>query len=227
MAQPLYLGEEEHRLVSDAVSAAEAHTSGEIVTVIAERSDGYTDIALAWSILVAFTALAVVAAIPDFYLGLVERVFDLWGHRWTEREVLTLALGIGVVKFISMMLLQLIRPLKFFLIPGPIKTRRVHERATGFFRVGAEQRTVGSTGILVYLSMREHRAEILADRAIAEKVPPETWGEAMAVLLAEIREGRVAEGMAAAVAEVGKVLAEHCPRLEDDRNELPDRLIEV
>ena len=81
--------------------------------------------------------------------------------------------------------------------------------------------------MLLYLSMREHRAEIVADQPIAEKVPAEVWGEAMADMLAEIKEGRIAEGLAAGVRDVGKVLSEHFPRAEDDQNELPDRLIEV
>jgi len=42
-----------------------------------------------------------------------------------------------------------------------------------------------------------------------------------------VREGRVADGMVAAVAEVGQVLAPHFPRADDDVDELPDRLIEV
>jgi putative membrane protein len=75
--------------------------------------------------------------------------------------------------------------------------------------------------------MREHRAEILADAAIAAKVAPEVWGEAMAAMLAELKQRRVGHGIVAAVERVGAVLAEHLPRAEDDVNELPDRLIEL
>ena len=39
------MSEADHKIVSDAVAAAELHTSGEIVPVIAEESDGYSDIA--------------------------------------------------------------------------------------------------------------------------------------------------------------------------------------
>ena len=81
--------------------------------------------------------------------------------------------------------------------------------------------------MLLYLSMRERRAEIVADEAIVSKVAPEAWGKAMADMLAEIRQGRVAEGLAAGIRDVGEVLSEHFPRAEDDVNELPDRLIEV
>ena len=80
---------------------------------------------------------------------------------------------------------------------------------------------------MIYLSMREHRAEIIADEPIAVKVAAEVWGEAMADMLTEIKQGHIAEGMAAGIRDVGVVLAEHFPRSEGDVNELPDRLIEV
>ena len=70
-----YLNDAEHAEVSAAVAAAEAHSAGEIVTVLAEQSDGYSDIQLAWSVLVGTMALAVYAAFPDFYFGLIERIF--------------------------------------------------------------------------------------------------------------------------------------------------------
>jgi putative membrane protein len=113
------------------------------------------------------------------------------------------------------------------LTPAPIKHARVHARALTCFRVGAESRTTGHTGILIYVSLAERRAEIIADQAIASKVAPEVWGDAMAALLSGIRAGAAGDGMVSAVEQVGKVLAQHFPRADDDINELPDRLIEI
>jgi len=227
MASPSILSADDHRRVSEAVARVEEQTAGEIVTILAERSDGYTDVALAWSALVAFLALSALAIAPDFYLHMVDRVLNLWTLDWTPREVLLLALVAASAKFGSMMLLQLWQSLKFWLIPPPIKSARVRQRAVRAFRIGAERRTTGRTGVLIYLSMREHRAEIVADEAIASKVDPAVWGDAMTAMLAELREGRIADGMIAAVERVGAILAPHFPRAGDDVNELPDRLIEV
>ncbi|MEO6093761.1 MAG: hypothetical protein ABIT04_09090 [Novosphingobium sp.] len=221
------LSDAEHAQVSAAVAAAEAHSAGEIVTIIAERSDGYSDVALAWSALVGLLALAALAIWPDFYLGIYEWISGGWVLHWTPRGLFTLAALVFGIKFGAVWLLQLWAPLRFALIPPAIKHDRVRARAVGFFKVGAERRTHGRTGILIYLSAREHRAEIVADAAIAGKVPAEVWGEAMAAMLAHLREGRVADGMCAAIERVGAVLAEHFPRATDDVNELPDRLIEV
>lgn len=227
MANRKTLSEADHRRISEAVAKAEARTSGEIVTIMADRSDGYTDVALAWSVLVAFLALSALALAPDFYTGLYERLFGGWGHEWTHRGLFTLALGFAVLKFAGMLLIQLWPPLKFALVPSQVKTARAHERAVRAFRIGAERRTTGRTGVLIYLSMREHRAEIVADEAIASKVDPDVWGDAMAAMLAQVRTGAIAEGMVAAIEKVGDILEPHFPVCASDVNELPDRLIEV
>jgi len=222
-----HLSEAEHEAVSAAVSAAEGNTAGEIVTVVTDRSDGYTDVALVWAAAAAFTAIAALTFFPDFYLGLVDRLLGKWNAEWTPRGIFGLALLVGILKFAGMWLIQLWPPLKYFLIPGPIKSHRVNRRAIEIFKVGTDRRTTGRTGILIYLSMRERRAEIVADEAIASKVAPEVWGEAMAAMLAELKRGHCGAGVVAAVERVGKVLAEHLPRAEGDVNELPDRLIEL
>ena len=217
----------DHDRISAAVTTAEAHSAGEIVTIVTDRSDGYWDVALAWAAVIAATAILALSLAPAFYLGLIDRVTGAWGNEWTPGEIFAVALGVATLKFLGMLAIQLWQPLKFWLAPPPVKSRRVLARAITCFKVGAERRTHGRTGILIYLSMREHRAEIVADAAIAGKVAPEVWGDAMAAMLPEIKAGRIADGMVAAIERVGAVLAEHFPRDENDTNELPDRLIEV
>ena len=227
MAQQFILSDADRTAVSDAVFAAEARSAGEIVTIMADRSDDYHDLALWWSVFVAFLALAVVAWAAPVYLSLIDRITGAWQSDWHPGKVLALALFITSVKFFGMYLLLLWKPLRLALVPGWLKHRRVKARAITSFKIGAERRTHGRTGVLIYLSLAEHRAEIVADEAIAAKVAPEVWGAAMATLVGEIRAGRAAAGMIGAVEQVGTVLAEHFPRAEGDINELPDRLIEV
>src|SRR5688500_2215511 len=166
----------DHDRGSAAVAAAEARSAGEIVTIVTERSDGYWDVALAWAALVAATALMALSLFPDFFLGKVDWLTGAWANEWTPGEIFALALGVATLKFLGMLALQLWQPLKYCLIPPPVKARRVLIRAITCFKVGAERRTHGRTGILIYLSLREHRAEIVADAAIVSKVAPEVWG---------------------------------------------------
>ena len=107
--------------IAAAVTQAETHSSGEIVTVLSPCADGYWDVALAWSAFVALLALAVLDMAPAFYLGLVDRVLGRWGEVWTPRDVLSLALTVATLKFAGMVLLQLWQPLRLWLVPPAIK----------------------------------------------------------------------------------------------------------
>lgn len=221
------LSPEDNARIAEAVGAAEAHANGEIVTVVAHASDDYADVALAWSALVAGLALLVLTLATGFYLALVDGVLGLWDHQWRPHEVFELALLVGTVKFAGMWLLLLWRRLRLMLTPGPIKARRVRARARTAFRLAAQGRTQGATGVVIYLSVAERRAEIIADASIAGKVAPEVWGDAMHAMLAHFRETRVADGVIAGVAAVGAVLAQHFPRDAKPGNELPDGPIEL
>jgi putative membrane protein len=220
------LSEQDHALVSAAVTAAETTTDGEIVTIVTGRSDAYHDVGLHWAVLAMLLAITAVAVAPDFYIGLLDRLAG-WQHQWTTRELLTILLVFVTLKFLGVRLILAWMPLRMALTPRATKTRRVRRRAIELFKASAEKRTASRTGVLLYLSLAEHQAEIVADEAIHARVTPETWGAAMAALVDAVRAGRPGDGMAAAVAQIGMVLAEHFPRTGTDPNELPDRLIEL
>lgn len=217
----------DHDLVTAAVAAAEEQTSGEIVTVIAAQSNDYDDVALVWASVIAFLAMSVIALFPEFYRGLYDRLTGGWGHELTANQWLGTVIAIGVIKWIGMWLILLWRPLRIWLTPRAILAARVRARAIDLFKVGTEAKTLGRTGVLLYVSLREHRADIVADEAIAAKVTPEVWGDAMAALIDRVRQGKPGEGMAEAVRQMGVVLAAHFPRGSENPNELPDRLIEL
>ncbi|BBD98746.1 hypothetical protein SAMIE_1022470 [Sphingobium amiense] len=214
-------------LVTAAVTAAEADTSGEIVTIVARRSDSYHDVGLSWAAAAVFIALALMAAFPAHLRALLSMLMLDWEHELADWKLLTGLLGLLILKFLVVRYLLAIMPLRMLVTPRATKARRVRRRAILLFRTAAEARTHGRTGVLLYLSLDEHRAELVADSAINTKVAPEVWGDAMAALVAAIRDGRPGEGMADAVRQIGVVLAEHFPREADDINELPDRLIEL
>lgn len=217
----------ERKAISDAVLAAEAGTSGEIVTIVADRSDSYHDAGLHYAVLAMFVGLAVFAAWPNWYLGLLGVFSGGWVHEPSLMRILTSLWVILAVLFLIVRYGLNYMPLRLWLTPKATRRRRVRRRALELFKVGTEARTAGRTGILIYLSLGEHMAEIVADKAIHSVVPDTDWGDAMAALIREVREGRIADGMIAAIGQVGTILASHLPRAHDDVDELPDRLIEL
>ena len=59
------MSEADHAQVSAAVAAAEAGTSGEIVTVVAGCSDSYRDAALHYALLAMLAVPAALAVLPE------------------------------------------------------------------------------------------------------------------------------------------------------------------
>jgi putative membrane protein len=221
------LSEADHDRVSAAIAAAEARSDGEIVAVATPISDPYHDVALHWAVAVLILVLAWAAWRPDWLAWWYDRLTGGWHAEPSLGELLTFLMILAVFKFTAALLILKWMPLRLALTPGATKQRRARRRAIAIFKAAAERRTVGRTGILIYLSMAERRAEIVADEAITKVTTPETWGDAMAALLADVREGRLGDGMVAAIEGVGAVLSEHFPRSHADTNEIPDKLIEL
>ena len=217
----------DRKKVSAAIAAAEASSNGEIVAVATPLSDPYHDVALHWALVPLFAVLAWAAWRPTALVWWYDFLFGGWQPDPTLGQLFTLLMVFAALKFTVALLILKWMPLRLALTPAATKHRRVRRRAVTIFRAAAERRTMGRTGVLIYLSMGERRAEIVADEAILKVTDDHTWGEAMAALLEHVREGRPGEGICAAIERVGGVLAEHFPRSDGDTNEIPDKLIEL
>jgi putative membrane protein len=223
----MHLTDDDRQKVSAAIAAAEANSNGEIVAVATPISDPYHDVGLHWALVPLFAVLAWAAWRPTALVWWYNFLLGGWRPEPTLSQLLTLLMFFAALKFTVALLILKWMPLRLALTPPATKHRRVRRRAISIFKAAAERRTAGRTGILIYLSMAEHRAEIVADEAILKVTDGHTWGEAMAALLVEVKEGRPADGIVAAIERVGVVLAEHFPRSADDTNEIPDKLIEL
>ncbi|MEA3030140.1 MAG: putative rane protein [Sphingomonadales bacterium] len=221
------LSQEDHDLVTAAVTAAERSSDGEIVTIVAARSDAYHDVALHYCVLAMLLVPAGLAFVPQAWIDWAATLVLGWNAELTRETVMLYLFAKLAGAFLVVRLILAYQPLRLALTPGATKTRRVHRRAVELFRTGCELKTRGRTGVLLYLSLAERRAEIVADKAIADQVGPEVWGEAMAALVEQVKAGHAGRGMALAVEKVGAVLAPILPPTGDNPNELPDRLIEL
>jgi putative membrane protein len=221
------LSDADHDKVSEAIAAAEAKSNGEIVAVATPISDAYHDVALHWALIPLFAVLAWAAWRPTALVWWYDFLLGGWQPEPTLSQLLTLLMVFAALKFTVALLILKWMPLRLALTPGSTKQRRVRRRAVTVFKAAAERRTAGRTGVLIYLSMAERRAEIVADEAIVKVTDEHVWGESMAALVAAVRDGRPADGICAAIERVGVVLEEHFPRSAGDINEIPDKLIEL
>jgi putative membrane protein len=194
---------EDYQAVAAAIRQAETKTSGQIVCVLAHASSAYAHIPILWaSVLALFTPWPLI----DFTQWSVQRIF-----------LLQLAIFIVAALVFSWM------PLRLLLVPRALQRARAHRAALEQFMVRGISRTRYRTGVLIFVSLAEHYARIVADEGIAAKVENAEWQAAIEALTAHMRDGRIAAGFTAAIERCGAVLARHAPP-DGSPNELPDRL---
>jgi putative membrane protein len=191
--------------IGDAIAAAERATSGEIVAVIAAESSTYLYAPVLWA-----AAIALIVPWPLIY--------------FTWLSVYWIYL-IQLAVFAASLALLLPPRVRVWLVPSSVKKSRAHRRAVEQFLAQNLHTTEGRTGVLIFVSMAERYAEVLADSGIESRVPKGTWQAIVDDLVGHIGAGRHADGFIAAVTTVGVHLAQHFPPGSADHNELPDHLI--
>ena len=100
-----------------------------------------------------------------------------------------------------------------------------HAEAIRQFLAQGLHLTARRTGVLIFASVAEHHAEIVADTGINEKVDQAAWQDAVDAMIAAIKDGRPADGFVAAVERCGALLARHFPPGAINRDELPNKLV--
>ena len=214
--------------IQAAVRKVEATTSGEIYCVITPASSHYAETPIAWAAAVALLAPAILL-LAGFHVSIPE-FFSIWSAEqvtqaieMSVRRALIGTLVLQAVLFVATALIVELPPVHRALTPGRLKRHRVRRRAAEQFLAKNLHLTRERTGVMIYVSLDERMAELIADDGVARHVEPHVWDKAIAALAQGLRRGEPALGFEAAIAMCGEVLAEHFPaRPGDNPNELPD-----
>jgi putative membrane protein len=189
--------------IEAAVKKAEATTSGEIVVELTSHSRHWNTEALLYALAVCF-------------IGMIAGFFCTHDSGWGVYYDATQALlwgGIGfVVAYFGW---------GRFLKRNERRRKVVWNRALGSFHQITPTR--GLTGVLIFVSLEEDQAAIVADKGIASKVPEDYWRKPHTLIVEAMKLGKHAEGIVGAIEMMAVELAAHFPRESDDINELPDK----
>ena len=162
--------------ISMAVLDAEKKTTGEIVPMIVAQSDDYPG---------ARWRLAITVSLLFGFLtySCIDHSDPIW-ILWAQIPGLYIGYWLGIFHFI----------LKPFLSNSKIK-EEVHQRALQAFFSHNIHLTKERTGILIMVSVFEHRVEILADTGINAKVSKETWENILLEMVSKIKSNELADGI--------------------------------
>lgn len=200
-----FISSKDAERISDAITKAERMTSGEIVAVVAEQSSRYQHVPFMWAALLALI-------VP----------WPLIHFTWMKVQWIFL---IQLLVFLALLALAWQPKVRVALVPKSISNANVRRRASEQFIAQNLHTTTGRTGVLIFVSIAEHRVEIIADSGIDARVPPGTWQSIVDEFTREIGHGKAVDGFIHAIERIGAHLSEHFPPGAIDPNELPDHLI--
>lgn len=205
-----FLTDAEITKISAAVKKAEVGTSGEIVPMIVRRS-------------------SVIGHLP-FYVGLI--VFSLvslalleWSQLWVRSWWGLPIAGVFLICFLMGAVLARSMVLQRWLIPAQDREFQVWNRAHAEWAANHLKHTEKRTGILLFVSIMERKAIILADEGIAKYYPESTWQEVIDILSAHLHRKEWSKGFELAVERCGEILRTHLPTQAVNKNEISDRII--
>lgn len=197
----------DHARISQAIAEAERQTRGEIVCVLAHASSDYANVPLLWASMIA---LIVPWPLIAFTQMSVQRIYS-----------------IELVVFIGLLLLLSRPAFRLWMVPKRVKRAQAHRAALGQFMMRGVSNTTERTGILIYVSLAERYARVIADEGIAAKIPQQEWQQIVDGLLAHARKGDMAAGFLEAIAAAGRHLATHFPPDSSPKDQLPNRIYVV
>ena len=208
-----FLTDDERKQVENAVKAAEKRTAGEIVVMIISSSYQYP--------------LANVIGASTVALPLALLLTPLTGS-WLWIGSQNMWLFLGFLTFFFIIFHELVKRTawlkRLFISQREIDDEVEEAAVTQFFDQGL-YRTRDETGVLVLISVFEHRVWMLADRGINAKVQQNQWDDIVTMITAGIKQQRAADAICAAVEKIGALLEAHFPIKPNDSNELNNLII--
>ena len=207
------IGAEDHARIAEAIRKAEAETSGEIYAVLARSSDDY------------FFAAGFVATCGILLASVVVALLAQW--YWFDVRLPMFGLAVLAAFLTAMLVLWVFPAIRMLLVPRRIRYKRAHLNALQQFLARNVHITEHRTGILLFVSMAEHYAEVIADAGINARVEQDEWNAIVATLVHHASRAQVAEGFVLAIGQAGLLLETHFPAGADNVNELDDHLIEL
>ena len=200
------LTEKQKDSLEERIRTIESRTDGEIVMVLAKRSDNYgyapTLFAACTSMLIPLASL-----FWPFWLSLSEVVF------------------IQFMAFFGLTILLRIPALIRLVVPRRTKFLRASNIAMRQFLTQQVHTTKDNLGLLIFVSELEHYIQIVPDHGLT-RIENKVWEIAITNAIPLLQRGRVEESFKSIIDLIGSELVEHFPKTRD-KAELPNRLIEI
>ncbi|MDD5360294.1 MAG: TPM domain-containing protein [Sulfurovaceae bacterium] len=194
--------------IEKAIAKVEEKSSCELVAVITQKSGNYSFIAL---LIVSILTLM----LPAFILLYRPFVDAL------------LVYQIQIVFFVIVFLLLSIENILIWFLPKSILQKKAKLKAFETFNILGLQKTSNHQAVMIYVSVYERYVQILTDSGINSQIDNDVWQNTVNKFTTMVKNKKFGAGYLKAIEEIGEILIEKFPVQENDKNELPNYLIEI
>lgn len=193
------LSEAESQAIAQATELAEKKCSADIVTVLVPESDPYPELGL-------YSAIALWVFVELICLLFPVPLADLVGAHGS--------LFLPPAAFLLGLALGQCNALRRCWLPEKRAAEEVLQRAQQAWIETMVHASPTRSGILIFVSLFERRALVLADIGYQDKVDAREWEKIVAALLTAKRQGNLGQAVVAAVEACGQLAAPHFPPKE-------------
>jgi putative membrane protein len=216
-----HFSEAERQHVAQAIQDAESKTSAEIVPVIARSSGRYDrpeDVVGLWLALVGIVVVWCVYPSSQVKTGSWDTSEPVW-------ELVSLV-AVTIIGFVvGAVLATRIGWLRRLFTPAKQMREEVFGRARQVFFDNRVYRTAGASGVLLYISLYERMAAVIADQSVIDKLGQAQIDQTCAEFTRRLSERTPVEALCETARNLGQRLSGVLPRAADDVNELSDALV--
>lgn len=206
---------EDRKRIARRIAELEARTDAEVVCAVATESGRYDRAESFCGLLVGL--LAVISG---------NKVAAMSG--WDAQD--TVSVGMQVVLLVGgflagSLLASYWHGLRRLFVSDAEMQAEVHGKVHQVF----SQQGIGGTrhrgGLLIYLSLFEHRLELRCDDAVMQRITQQDLDGIRDAVLAPVREHRLVEGLLSGLDRAGEILSEAMPATEAATEELSNQMI--
>jgi putative membrane protein len=214
-----FLNKKQVESIELAIKKAEDNTVGEIVPVICAKSGRYDRGECLFGLIFALISLAAIWV--NF-----QSISNISG--WGQHSLSLGLLPIISIVFVSF-LIGTILASYFPILSAPfISQSEMKEEA----EIKAKQcfydysvgNTVGSTGVLIFISLFERMVLVKGDSKISKKLSQKDWDQICRAIISGIKNKKIDQGIIEGVDHAGTLLTKFFPRVSDQNNELPNKV---
>lgn len=196
------------------IAQTEKATGIQIVLATVRRSDSYIEI--------PWKAFALTASVAALIVLSVNILVPVWVNNVTLFVAILVIPGAAVI---ASMMSVLIPPFARLLLSDGRAEAETKQYAESMFLKRGLFSTAGRSGLLVLVSIFERKVVILPDRGISDRLNNNVLADIISAMKHPLRKGEMKLAMGTALDEIIRIM-KPVHTGEDEKNELPDEIIE-